>query len=71
MGEYFGEVTHFVIIIGFVRLFRSNSDDGFVEPGAQFIHGEKGNQLFELAQKYGLLMGAYMFQSCCLTITHR
>ena len=48
----------------------SVSDGGFVETGAQFIHGERGNQLFGLAKKYGLLMGR-TFQSTCLTTPYK
>lgn len=35
-------------------------DGGFVELGAQFIHGEKGNHLYDLAKKYGCLMGKFL-----------
>ncbi|XP_076449476.1 spermine oxidase-like [Babylonia areolata] len=45
------------------RVHSVQLEDGLVELGAQFIHGERGNQLYELAERYGQLLDSALYQS--------
>ncbi|KAK7482015.1 hypothetical protein BaRGS_00026707 [Batillaria attramentaria] len=45
------------------RVMKVPVDDGFVETGAQFIHGEEGNALFGLASKYDMLLDQELYQT--------
>ena len=37
------------------RICTFNTDNGYLELGAQWIHGQQGNPVYEIAQKHGLL----------------
>lgn len=44
------------------RVYTHTLDGGFLETGAQFIHGQMGNKLFEIAENYGMLMDMSLYQ---------